>query len=89
MTTQATSISFKPSFAKKDLETVKSMQLVNEDGDHHTVKKDNFVFDGVGGVEALLFVTEQFWENASYFRSTILLRSYFLALLETWSTALC
>ena len=40
------------------------MQRMVAGNDHHTIKKDNYIFDGKGGVEALLFVTEQFRKNA-------------------------
>jgi hypothetical protein len=64
MSGKATVIMYKPSFDRTQMETVKLHQRVTMDGDSYSTHKKNPVFDGAGGVEALLYVEDQFRRNA-------------------------
>jgi hypothetical protein len=65
MSLKASVLQYKSSFDRTQMDTVKLQQRVTAGGDSYSTNKKNPVFDGTGGIDALLFVEDQFRRNAA------------------------
>jgi hypothetical protein len=65
MSVKASVLKYKSSFDRTQMDTVKLQQGVTAGGDEYITNKKNPVFDGTGGIEALLLVEDQFRRNAA------------------------